>query len=78
MTAPGLTELAGATVKVRAASSAVSVPVFIGVGRADDVEAYLGDAARAEVTAVEATTELRKSTMATARPSAASTLAQIR
>jgi hypothetical protein len=59
VTAPGMTELAGATVRVRASSSAVSVPVFIGVGRADDVEAYLGDVARAEVTAVEEDTTLR-------------------
>jgi hypothetical protein len=62
VTAPGMTELAGARLRVRAASSAVSVPVFIGVGRADDVEAYLGRVSRAEVTALEEDGSLRIAT----------------
>lgn len=50
VTTLGMTELSGAAVRARAASASPSVPVFIGIGRADDVDAYLGDVARVELT----------------------------
>jgi hypothetical protein len=53
VTSAGMTQLAGATLRIRASSGSASAPVFIGVGRADDVDAYLGDAARAEVTSLD-------------------------
>jgi hypothetical protein len=58
VTAEGMTELAGTTVRVRAVSTASS-PVFIGVGRSDDVQAYLGKVARTEVTALDSHEVLR-------------------
>jgi hypothetical protein len=50
VTALGMTELDGSSVRLRAASASAGAPVFIGVGRADDVDAFLADAARAELT----------------------------
>jgi len=52
VTVPGMSELAGGRLAVTATADG-GRPVFIGVGRSPDVEAYLGGVARAEVTALE-------------------------
>ena len=58
VTAPGMSELSGSRFTVHATAPDGST-VFIGVGRTDDVDAYLGDVARAEVTALEPGGDLR-------------------
>ena len=58
VTAPGMSELSGGEVTVTASADG-SRPGFVGVGRADDVEAYLDGVARAEVTALEPDGTLR-------------------
>jgi hypothetical protein len=58
VTVPGLLELSGGRVTV-VATAAPDRQVFVGVGRSEDVEAYLGGAARADVTALEADGRLR-------------------
>jgi len=58
VTAPGMSELSGSRFTVHATAPDGSA-VFIGVGRTDDVDAYLGDVARAEVTALEPGGDLR-------------------
>ena len=52
VTAPGMSELSGGQFTVSATATG-DRPVFIGVGRAADVEAYLGAARRDEITALE-------------------------
>jgi hypothetical protein len=52
-TAPGALDLDGPSVRVEATAASGDQPVFIGVGRARDVEAYLAQAARAQVTGIQ-------------------------
>jgi hypothetical protein len=52
VTTAGMSELSGSRFTITATASG-GRQVFVGVGRADDVVAYLGNAARAEVTALE-------------------------
>ncbi|HEX2806075.1 MAG TPA: hypothetical protein VHN80_07895, partial [Kineosporiaceae bacterium] len=61
VTAPGMTELAGSTLRVQASAADPARPVFIGVGRADDVEAYVGSSGRVETTALDSAGVLRVS-----------------
>ncbi|HEY6795423.1 MAG TPA: hypothetical protein VI248_12165, partial [Kineosporiaceae bacterium] len=60
VTTPGMSELSGNRFTIRAGATG-NRPVFVGVGRSDDVQAYLGDAARAEITALEPGGSLRVS-----------------
>jgi hypothetical protein len=50
VTAPGALDLDGPTVRIEAAAASAGDPVFIGIGRAGDVEAYLAQAARTSIT----------------------------
>ncbi len=54
-TATGVLDLDGPRVSVRAEAATAGTPVFVGIGRADDVAAYLGAVRRAEVTRVSGT-----------------------
>jgi hypothetical protein len=51
-TAAGALDLDGSTVRIEVRAGA-DRPVFLGIGRADDVEAYLGGAARSELVGIE-------------------------
>jgi len=61
VTAPGMSELSGGEFTVTATGPGEQ-RVFVGVGRADDVEAYLGGVARAEITALEPDGRMRVAT----------------
>lgn len=52
VTTPEALALDGPSVRVDVRAADPNTPVFVGVGRAGDVEAYLGQAARAEITGV--------------------------
>jgi hypothetical protein len=52
VSAPGLLGLGGSRVRIDA-SAAGSHPVFVGIGRAADVQAYLGGVARVEATGLD-------------------------
>jgi len=53
VSAPGLLGLGGSRVRIEASAPGGSGQVFLGVGRAADVQAYLGDVSRVEVTGVD-------------------------
>lgn len=50
---PGTLELVGKGVQVRATAARPGDRVFVGVGRADDVQAYLGAVSRSEITGLD-------------------------
>ena len=52
-TAPGMLELIRGGVRIEAGAGG-SGPVFVGIGRADDVQAYLGQVSRIEITGMSA------------------------
>lgn len=53
VTAPGMLTLDGSRVQVQVGAANASTPVFLGIGRATDVSAYLGEVARQEVTGMD-------------------------
>lgn len=52
-TVPGTLELVGKGVTVKASSAKPDGAVFLGIGRAADVQAYLGEVSRAELTGID-------------------------
>jgi hypothetical protein len=53
-TMPGVLEVIGPQVQIRATTKGSAAPVFLGVGRAADVQAYLAKVSRTEITGVDA------------------------